>query len=256
MKKSLMLSFIIISTFFVGYAQQDSLKISEFDLKLLSLGNKINELEKKNDSLMTQHLIYKIKEDFYFTAISDQTTKYSLITGTLIALLALISYATFKYELKKLEEKFNLELKNHSNRDKEVLDNHHIGLARSYVNGGNSNQILKIILEERKDWIEASYYNLFAAYNHFLASCEFLSSSEDDKESIASSELKLVESILEETIDLISKIENEKKFSSEKSKRIKKWFDKITCSENDKLKYLIAKIRVQIIEKTTTEHHV
>jgi hypothetical protein len=222
----------------------------EINKHIKLLESQVEKLNSKNDSLLKQQIIFKAKEDFYSCALSDQATKYSLITGSLIALLALISYATFKYELNKIQTDFKNELEKHTAGDKEIRDKHLLGIARAYVNGGNTNQIVKLHHEDKEQWLLAVYYNLFAAYNHFLASLEFKETNLAEKDRISKSELNLVTELLNEIIALIDKFSEDDKFTTEQTMNYKKWLDIMTKPGNDDLNDLLATIRTKLKEKT------
>jgi hypothetical protein len=251
--RKIFLILLFIGLYLNNYSKEasiDSIRIySRFNL----LEKKIKSLGKINDSLLKQQIVYKAKEDYYACALSDQSSKYSLITGILLALLALISYATFKYELIKLEKSFKDEMSDHAIKDKKIIDKYLVGLARSYVNGGNSNEVVKLIHKDKNDWIGASYFNLFATYNHFLASQEFLISNAEDNERISISELKIVKELLNETSELLDKIEEDKFFTIDQCLSFKKWLDKISNSDDEDVKDLTAMIRTKMIKKTTAQ---
>jgi len=250
MKRILFILALLLLTI-IGYCYSNETKNPLVLTKITELENRLNLLQSKNDSLNKQIIIYKVKEDFYACALSDQSTKYSLITGSLLALLALISYASFKYEINKIKKDFELKICKHVETDKKIIDKHNEGLARSYVNGGNSNQIVKESLENKNDLIGASYYNLFATYNHYLASKEFLNSNAEDNVRIAESEMKLVKNLLGETLDIIERLNSDNSYSHEQSLNFRKWLDKMAMSNDESIKDLIAKLRVNMVKRTS-----
>lgn len=223
----------------------------------ISRSSTIDILEKKNyilkntnDSLFNQQIIYKAKEDYYVCAISDQATKYSLITASLLVLLALISYATFKYELISLNKKIKEDINKHKREDEIVRENLLIGLARSYVNGGNCCQIIAMHYEENNEWLEAVYYNLFAAYNHYLASDEFLKIEGNENKRNSHNELELASRFLRAIDSLIKNISEEKQFTISQASDYRKWLDSIATLKDPEMKDLVARIRTKLVDRT------
>ena len=63
------------------------------------------KLNKTNDSLSKELLYYKVKEDYYVTALGAETTRFALIISGLLAIIAIASGLVFwKYIPNKIKE--------------------------------------------------------------------------------------------------------------------------------------------------------
>ncbi len=249
MRKSILIYFIFLAicNSNTNAMQVDSMRI---DSSFKAIEQKLTSIERINDSLSKETFFYKVKEDYYSEALSNQTTMYGVMTASLLAILSIISFVTFKYELRNLKRTLEEKINKHVENDKKQLGKYQIGLARSYVNGGNVNQIVKIQYENNNELHGAAYYNLFAAYNHFLAAKEFLDSDASDKIRISTSELALVKKILIETQSIVAKLNKEDVFAKSMAINYMFWMDEMSKSEDEELKNLVASVRVNLIPLT------
>ena len=114
MIKNIFLLFLIIFTT-TFYSQTKSLdsKNKKENLSEAKIKNIENLLKFKSDSLNKELLYYKVKEDYYSTALSDQGNRFTLILSGILAVFALVSFGAFKYEISNIKKETNQKLKIH-----------------------------------------------------------------------------------------------------------------------------------------------
>lgn len=97
---------IILFSYVTIYGQ----KLNVSDSLILANIKLSDNLGKTNDSLKKELLLYQVKEDYYAAALSDQSTRFSLIVASIVGLFALISFSNFKREVRKLKSKYAVEV--------------------------------------------------------------------------------------------------------------------------------------------------
>lgn len=116
MRKLILLLLINTLTCQLGFSQnlihgEDS---TAYELKIKKLDSLFNETEKQYnqivDSLKNDLAHYKAKEDYFAVALEDQSNQFALIVTGLLALLALLSYGGYKYELSRMKKAVKKQL--------------------------------------------------------------------------------------------------------------------------------------------------
>ena len=99
MKKTILL--ISMLTFFLlpnyGTRNNDSILMSYQNSRL-------NELNTKVDSLLKATEKFNEEKNYFTTALSSQTTIFTLIISIIVSLIGLVSFLGFKFEIKKYKE--------------------------------------------------------------------------------------------------------------------------------------------------------
>ena len=139
-------------------------------VKIDKLINKVDKLEgqilisKKNSELLNKELLFfKVKEDYYATALSDQGTRFSLIIAGILGLFALLTFGGFKYQIFLMQKKVDKKLLKHNvlikNYKKMVINTE----IRMQETRGNLNVALGTMLRKRNEFCEAFVLYLRAA---------------------------------------------------------------------------------------------
>ncbi|SOS48860.1 conserved exported hypothetical protein [Tenacibaculum dicentrarchi] len=105
MKKQLLI-ILLLFNISLSISQNDSLNKIQFENLNKKIEHQNNTLLKNNDSLRIKLLSYQAKEDYFSVALADQSNRFVLITGTIIGLLALISFAGFRNEITRLKKQY------------------------------------------------------------------------------------------------------------------------------------------------------
>lgn len=104
-KNALLIFTFFISQFSFAYSIDSNSKKNNDRLEQIELNQK-NSI----DSLKRELLFFKVKEDYYAEALSDQSTRFSLIAGSIIGLFTLISFAGFKIEVAQLKKDYKKQI--------------------------------------------------------------------------------------------------------------------------------------------------
>jgi|GEM_PF-2623542 len=205
----------------------------------------------KSDSLEKELLYYKVKEDFYTAALSDQANRFTLIITGILALFAIISFGAFKYEVLKIREETDFKLSKHKKeikKYKKLLTETNNDLKGAK---GNLSTSIALHFEKEKNYFSAFYYYLLAAkshgeHNENIKKTDDADSTEDNIYTTCKTNLNLA-------MDNLKKItsDRDKESLEEKSTKIKKIMSDVSNLDNDEVKTLIAIIRAKFSEILT-----
>tara|TARA_R110001592_G_scaffold57548_8_gene174890 strand:+ start:614 stop:1360 length:747 start_codon:yes stop_codon:yes gene_type:complete len=234
--------FIISFLPFLSYSQKKELdnKFSNGDLRLDSIEQTMKNLKQdfeflksKSDSLENELLFYKVKEDYYSAALSDQSTRFTLIISGVLALFAVISFGAFKYEVKRIEKEGNTKYLKHKRKFKK----HNKKLSKTkndLVNAkGNLHITIATIYQKENCHNIAFLYHLLGARDHGIRENNRKISNYD----VTINNLKFAANSLKNC-----GVEDIKELNGS-AEIINKSFDKISRFKNDTIKKLITEIR-------------
>lgn len=196
----------------------------------------------KSDSLEKELLFYKVKEDFYTAALSDQANRFTLIITGILALFTIISFGAFKYEVLKIREETDLKLKKHK---KEIKDyKKQLSETNIELTGAKANLSTSIAkyFEKENDHVSAFYFYLSAAKSHGERKwTDAIDSEESAKESfgVCLTNLDLAVNCLNNITTVKEKTKLKAKLSA-----VNKLLDLTHNFEDNKVKIVIAKIRI------------
>jgi phosphotransferase system IIB component len=215
----------------------------------VNLERKISHLEsliKSNDSLNKELIHYKVKEDYYSVALSDQGERFTLIVSGILALFALGSFGIFKYEMLKINEEVEFKLSEQRNKVKKQKKKLSKTISELKSANGNLNTSIGIHFEKEKDYKKAFKFYLYAADRHGNSAKRRKKSKENSEEinhyetCIANLKLAL------KNLKLINKDNiNIDKFKKEFEKG-NKTIDTIYALNNEEVKNLISEIRIEL----------
>lgn len=164
MKKLIILiSLIILSNLII--AQNNSKKADSlyFEKKIKEISeiskSNLERARQTNDSLERELLFYHVKEDYYSSALDDQSNRFVLIVTILIAAVGLLSFASIKMEVNRIKETTNQQLRDQMNefeKYKTQLKELEIDIT---LTSANSFTAIARDFESKKD-----YFNAFQAY--------------------------------------------------------------------------------------------
>ena len=258
MKKFIII--IIFFTFSINYSQTKILKknINELNIKIENLNLNIDTLKSniKKQKLATEKLrtkitfqdkdllFYKVKEDYYATAISEQSTRFALIISAILALFTFISFKSFKSEVSKIKKRTEKQIKKVETefieyKDKLTETSNDLTRAK-----GNIYASIAVYFRDNKSYESAFRYQLLSAKEHGFHkennTLKDKSEETDYKTCIANLKLSL-KHLNQTTIKLEQLTED-----LDKTKGI---IDSLSTLENEEVKNLTAKIRILLNEK-------
>ena len=219
-----------------------SLSKSKQNLKIEKLNNLINS---KNDSLEKELLYFKVKEDYYSTALSNQANRFTLIISGILALLALLSFGLFKIEISKIRQETNKKLSKHKKEIKKYKKQ--LSETNTDLKGAKGNLYTAIAkhFEKENNFVNAFFYYLTAAKNHgHLPNKNLTQDKKSEKDySVCQSNINLA-------MDSLKKIKSDDDIESLKLKleSSQKIMDFITNIESEKVKNKIAEVRVEFLK--------
>lgn len=207
-------------------------KQHEIELPIKELKYSLEQSKLKSDSLKSELLFYKVKEDYYASALSDQSTRFTLIISGILALFAIISFGAFKFEVARIQKESNnkyFELQAKFEKYSTKLSKNKKTLVSAT---GNLNITIATLFKKEKKHGVAFFYYILGARDHGKAS------KKDDKFKVAINNLEYaMDSLKNCKADSFVEFENELNVLS-------KAFDKISAFKNETVKVLIAEIRV------------
>ncbi len=193
------------------------------------------KLDSLNTSLKNQLIIYKAKEDYFASALEDQSNRFSLIVTVLIAFLGFISFSWYRVEKIKINNKFNsfsVEF-NQIKTDSNKLN------SRLCITAGNSNVLISRTFRDKKVYISSANYSMKAAREH-LQSTEF--DSVKDYTAVISN--------LKGALNDFTEIKKNNSLKDKLAIEKESFFENIEIiqkAENEEVKNICAEIRVEII---------
>jgi hypothetical protein len=253
MKKKIIILIMLLLTlpnFSQNFKEQNSTKDNNTNQSTIGndslLKNPKETINFKSDSLEKELLFYKVKEDFYTAALSDQANRFTLIITGILALFAVISFGAFKYEVLKIREETDFKLK----KNKKEIENYKKQLSETNIEltGAKANLSTSIAkyFEKENDHVSAFFYYLSAAKSHGESkwSKNVSESEEPEKKPF---DVCLIN--LDFAIDCLNKITTTKEKTKLKLKlnSVNKIMDYTHNFDNHKVKKNIAKIRIAFL---------
>lgn len=96
---------ILFFVFPITFAQTGN-ENNVLEAKIATLSEEIKKATKLNESLKEDLLFYKVKEDYYAAALSEQANRFSVIIAICFGLLALASFSWYRLEQRIINSKF------------------------------------------------------------------------------------------------------------------------------------------------------
>tara|TARA_R110002049_G_scaffold284809_3_gene465515 strand:+ start:617 stop:1396 length:780 start_codon:yes stop_codon:yes gene_type:complete len=256
MNKQLTLIFILIFSLSVFSQKNNQIKKYNINDKIDSLNRselnqnlKIEKLNKlvnfKTDSLEKELLYFKVKEDYYSTALSDQANRFTLIISGILALLALLSFGLFKNEVSKIRLETDKKLSKHKKEikkyKKQLLEtNTDLKSAK-----GNLSTAIAKHFEKEKDFAHSFFYYVAAAKGHGESANEKANPEEasETNYAVCLSNIRLA-------MDSLDKIELEEDIETLKIKPelTQTYMDDVSKIENVEVRNKIAEVRVKFLK--------
>jgi len=230
------------------YQNIDSLKIKIKDQNLINT-NSLNKIDTLNKDL----LFYKVKEDYYATAISEQSTRFAIILSGILALFIFISFRSFKYGIskntentektKKQIQKIEQEKKQIQKIEQEFIDFKNKLLETSdklYGGRGNLYSSVSMYFESKKNYHHAFEYQILAAKSHGIHS---------ENNSLKDKEYRACIVNLNLSLEHLKKESINKEYLIKINSKTKETLDELNSLQSDKVKGLIAEIRILFNKK-------
>ncbi|AUC20620.1 hypothetical protein BTO15_00150 [Polaribacter sejongensis] len=252
MKNITIISFLLFSL--ISFSQKQNLKeqinllnkqVENINISNTEVKNQITELVgsslEKNNSLEKELLFFKVKEDYYATALSEQANRFTLIISGILALFAIISFGAFKYEVSSIRKETSIKLNNHKKEIKKYKTQ--LKQTNLDLKGAKANLSTSIAKhsEKENDYSTAFQYYIIAAREHGQSS---IGRNKEIKNNDKSTEEIFNVCIINLNFALNS-LQKMKPHQVEiKNEKIRKIIDDIYLFENEDVKNLIAKIRM------------
>jgi hypothetical protein len=233
------------------YQNIDSLKIKIKDQNEINT-NSLNEIDTLNKDL----LFYKVKEDFYAKAISEQSKRFAIIVSGILALFIFISFRSFKYgvskntentekteKTKKQIQKIEKEKKELQKIEQEFIDFKNKLLETSdklYGGRGNLYSSVSMYFESKKNYHHAFEYQILAAKSHGIHS---------ENNSLKDKEYRACIVNLNLSLEHLKKESINKEYLIKINSKTKETLDELNSLQSDKVKNLIAEIRILFNKK-------
>ena len=230
------------------YHNIDSLKIKIKDQNLINT-NSLNKIDTLNKDL----LFYKVKEDYYATAISEQSTRFAIILSGILALFIFISFRSFKYGIskntentektKKQIQKIEQEKKQIQKIEQEFIDfKNKLSETSDKLYGGRGNlySSVSMYFESKKNYHHAFEYQILAAKSHGIHS---------ENNSLKDKEYRACIVNLNLSLEHLKKESINKEYLIKINSKTKETLDELNSLQSDKVKGLIAEIRILFNKK-------
>ena len=227
----------------------DSLLISNDSLSVKKNEAKKNILHSKQsyESLNKELLYYRVKEDYYATALSNQADYFIFIITIILTLISLVSFGGFNYKINQLKKEYEIK----SNKNKKIIKkakrNFNKMKYEFYSTRGNLNILISSMFKEKSQYDNAFIYTLMAAKARVL-----------NKKDLNRNHTSAV-SNLKNALNSLGKISSvdEKNNLLDHKKIIYKALKKISNSKGNEITSLVANVRVEydniisVIDKKT-----
>ena len=184
--------------------------------------------------LENELLTYKAKEDYFIAALDEQATRFALIITGLLVFAGLISFGWYQNEKRLINKK----LRDFRNEFNELKNENEDLEAMLRITASNAFKLISNTMSSSGELIGALSYIVTAASEGMQA--QIIGKKDDNN---------IVESHLNRALIFIKSIKKDKKLKEELNdqyKSISKNIDIINNSDNETLKNLCAKIRVEI----------
>lgn len=178
------------------------------------------------DSLNYNINSYEQNEKYYSNALSSQTTIFSVIVTILLVLTGLISYTSFKLELKKVKKQYKQSIENYKKIEERFSETDY-----------ELYSAIGLLWHEKG--LRAESIKFFArAFSH---ACEYVINSDEIIENINTVN-KVLNSLSDSEIKILKKDKEE----------IFKYLDKTSNINNSEILNCLSIMRVELIKKTNT----
>lgn len=151
------LKLLILSSLLVSFSL--FLHASPTNDSLAKLETKFSNFEKQqkttSDSLQRELQYYKVKEDFFNSALDEQSTRFALIIATILGFVGLISFGSIKLEIYRLKKEYQKEVKSVKNELQEYKKRVTKNESSLNITTGNTLAHIGLMFLDRKDYISS-----------------------------------------------------------------------------------------------------
>jgi len=211
--------------------------------QITELKEQVQLIDKKID-------LHKATEDCFSSALSDQSTRFSLIAASLLVILGGLSYGINKYEVENIKKTIEEKIKIHEKQESEFIKKASETIKRNYTTSGNTNRLIAEFFKTKEKFYSEFLYSVSAACQHkkSLDCYEDLSIVRNEKDEKAIVEVVIAN--LEISLDCLTKrIPANYKFSNNDTEKI---YEDLETLSNSKIKDILdytAKLRVEFNNK-------
>lgn len=219
----------------------------KIDSTYVKLNQRINKLEKEAED-------YKIKEDYFSTILSDQSSRFNLITAAILALFGGLSFGIFKYEIYNIKQKYEKQLKKHEKKEAKYIIKISETIITNYKTTGNTYRLIADTFNLKKLYVNEFDYAISSATSHMKALDAYKTLEHNiEKEKLETyirKSRKVVIKNIKQALDCFNtEIKNnsdfKEKFSQETIDRIYENNDILANTDEKEIQILAAKLRIE-----------
>ncbi|WP_276976728.1 hypothetical protein, partial [Flavobacterium filum] len=189
-------------------------------------------------------LYYKVKEDYYSTALSDQGNRFTLIFSGILALFAIVSFGVFKYEISNVKKELRQKLITHKSQINKYKKKLTKTISQLKSAKGNLNTSIALSFEKEKKYDQAFIFFIGASVGHGHKHNGKKKSNEENNNETKSFNTCIVNLKLAlKNLELI-KNPKENEIIKRSNDSIKKNLDKIYKIDNEEVKNIVSEIRI------------
>jgi len=253
--KNILLFITIITITLNGFSQTQALQSdsTEVELKIQKLDSLLHQTEihftQLNDSLKNELIHYKAKEDYFSVALEDQSNRFALIVTGLLALLALLSYGGYKYELSRMKKDVEKQLTEQMVEFEEYKTK--IKTLDSGLNTSAANTFVTVAknYSKEKQWNLALEFYLCAARDHASSALLKKELNGDSKEEDKSITFQFVIGSLKPATEMLNNLKADNSFKEliqNKTEFLIQQLDNLKNIDCEEVKDLVAELRIGI----------
>jgi hypothetical protein len=217
------------------------LKISVSELKSSMINS--NSLI---DSLNKELIYYRVKEDYFSDALGDQSNRFALIVTGILALMALVSFGSIRYEMIRIKKGMGKQLSDQMQEFNDYKEKIKSIISSLNVSRANTFSLIAKLATDNKEWLPVLSFNLSAARDHSISAMIEIEAMEKDDKLDKNEEFKFVINNLKKAIDALDEIKKVPTLKQGIKDHLKDFIDDINLIDKvdfNEVKDLVAEIR-------------
>lgn len=221
-------------------------KLDQMDDKLDSIAEYNRKLVDNNYSLRNRLMEYEVKDDFFDSAFSSQTYRFTIIVAILFTLTIILVYASFNYQSKLLNDKFGGQILSQKQSFVDLrgrMEDLEYGM---YISLGNISNLLSEFHLKNKNPFLSIKYALISA-NYIYQATKIDNRKRDDKRRWESACLAMLV-IAFETLSKLKIDENYIEAFVSQQNELFEQLNGVARSSNNEIYEFAAKIKLKIKE--------
>jgi hypothetical protein len=239
---TLVLSFALQGSTAAGPSDTVPVAFDSADVKLLSnIGTAQEELAARVDSLSGVVLRHDIGTEFFDSALDEQVNRFALIVGALLALVGLLGYGGFRYEVDRVRRETREEIARYEKKHEDIENKMNNAMMRMALIHGNTLRLISDISVTQGRLGPAFEYALGSAASHHE---RYRMNTQKNQKSltVANANLKTAKKLLAR-LDLSGR---DGSYLQKNVNGLKRSLDELGRSENEETIQETAAMRIQL----------